>query len=100
MSSGWGAGAPGPSAPAPGTDKTYYTEDFTLSPTDISNGYVTLSKTPTSAVETSVTPIGGVEQDYGTDYTVSGTTLSWSGLGMAAFLVSGNVLRILYPILA
>jgi hypothetical protein len=38
----------------------------------------------------------GTIQIYGTDYTVSGTTLSWNGLGLEPLLESGMTLIINY----
>ncbi len=70
----------------------YLVDKFTLSPTDITNGFVTLAISPTTPADTSLTPIGGILQDYGTDYTVSGTTLSWTGLGLDGTLTAGDKL--------
>ncbi len=63
---------------------------FTLTPTDISNKYVTLSATPSVDNDTLLTVIGGPLQNYGPDYIVSGNQLSWSGLTLDGILVSGD----------
>lgn len=70
----------------------YRVELFTLNGTDISNKFVTLATAPVTANLTQLTVIGGPLQDYGTDFTVSGTQLSWSGLFLDGVLVSGDKL--------
>jgi hypothetical protein len=66
---------------------------ITLSAGDITAGSVSLIVTPTSGSLTRLT-VGGVRQQYGTDFIVSGSTLSWSGLGLDGILESGDVLQI------
>jgi hypothetical protein len=57
---------------------------------------VTLSATPYSATSTLVIA-GGVAQTPVADFTVSGTTVSWNGLGMDALpIVAGDILVIVY----
>lgn len=75
---------------------SYNVQKYTLNGTDISNKFVTLSTTPTTANLTCLTVIGGIEQDYSVDFTVSGTQLSWSGLGLDGVLVSGDKLVVTY----
>lgn len=71
----------------------YTVNKFTLSPTDISNGFVTLTSTPTTLSDTILDVVGGVMQDYSVDFIVTGNVLSWNGLGLAAIpLVSGDKL--------
>lgn len=70
----------------------YMVNVFTLTPTDITNGYVTLSQAPTAPTDTALTVIDGPMQDYGTDFTVSGSNLSWSGMFLDGVLVSGDQL--------
>lgn len=72
----------------------YMVNTFTLTPTDISNGFVTLSQAPTVPTSTALTVIDGPLQDYGADFTVSGSTVSWSGLFLDGVLVSGDQLII------
>lgn len=56
-----------------------------------------LSGTPAVAAYTLLQIAGGSVQIYGTDYTVSGTTLSWNGLGMDALpMAVGDVLVVAY----
>lgn len=70
----------------------YYVNTFTLSPTDISNKFVTLSSAPDVAASTILAVIGGPMQDYSIDFTVSGSQLSWSGLFLDGVLISGDKL--------
>lgn len=73
---------------------TYNVNTFTLSPTDISNGYVTLASVPTMPAFSVLNVIGGSVQDYSIDYTISSNLLSWSGLWLQSVLVAGDQLII------
>lgn len=57
---------------------------------------LSLVNTPSVAAEIVLDTIGGGAQFYGTDYTVSGSTLSWSGLALDGVLAAGDKLRIQY----
>jgi hypothetical protein len=70
-------------------------QEFTLSPTDISNGYVTLSTTPVNPTLALLNVIGGPMQSYGSDFTISGTHLSWTG-NLASVIASGDMLVVQY----
>lgn len=78
------------------TASDYIVNTFTLSSIDISHGYVTLTSIPTIPIDTILTVIGGVMQDYGVDFTVSGNHLTWIGpdlpTGGNAALISGDIL--------
>lgn len=73
---------------------TYSVDTVTLNGTDITNKYVTLSGTPANVADTVLSIIGGSAQEYGTDFTVSGTTLSWNGLWLDGVLETGDKLII------
>lgn len=77
-------------------DKNYIVESFTLNSTDITNKYVTLAQAPTTASKTRLMVVNGVEQAYGTDFTVSTNQLSWSGLFLDGVLESGDKLIVTY----
>ena len=79
-----------------GNTRQYIVQKYTLTPTDIAAKSVTLSQAPTTANLTRLTVINGPEQDYGPDFVVSGTTLSWSGLFLDGVLVSGDKLIVSY----
>ncbi len=70
----------------------YTVNTFTLTPTDISNGYVTLTSTPTAATSTVLSVIGGPVQSYGDDFIVSGDQLTWTGFFLDGILISGDKL--------
>jgi len=71
---------------------TYYVNEFTLAGSDVSNGYVTLTKAPVHPTLTVMSVIGGPVQTYGVDYSISGTTLTWSGTFLDGTLVAGDIL--------
>lgn len=70
----------------------YFVNTFTLSSTDITNKFVTLSGAPDTPADTILTVIGGPMQSYGADFTVSGSQLGWSGLFLDGVLSSGDKL--------
>jgi hypothetical protein len=58
---------------------------------------LTLSATPNAPTHVIVDVIGVGPQFYGLDYTVSGATLSWNGLGMDALPIeTGDNIRLIY----
>lgn len=76
-------------------DKLYKPEGLiSLTPTDITNKQITLSSTPVNASKTRLSIVGGVDQKYGSDFTVTGNTLSWNGLGLETILETGDTLII------
>lgn len=83
----------GTSSP-PGTD--YNVNKITLNAGQIAAKSVTLTNSPVTPSLTRLVVIGGVEQDYGLDFTVSGSTLSWTGLTLDGVLEVGDKLVIVY----
>ena len=65
-------------------------EVITLSAGDITNGYVDLSNSPI-ADSLHVIPVGGLTQEVGTDYTLSGARVTFAG-DLATILESGDKL--------
>jgi len=81
-------------APLAGTFKTEYR---TLTGGEATAKSLTLALTPATPGEVAVDFIGGGSQYYGDDFTVTGSTLDWTGLGMDSIpLVAGDKLRIMY----
>lgn len=76
--------------------EAYRVEKFTLNAGDITAKSITLARTPVSASKTILIVIGGAEQDYGVDYTVSGAILDWDGLALDGILESGDKIIVLY----
>jgi hypothetical protein len=96
MSSGWTGNSTG--SGSSGGDNTYHTEFRTLTSDEATAKALTLATTPTSPPETDFEPDGAGEQFFGDDYTVSGQTLSWAGLGLDGLLNAGDKVKITYPI--
>jgi hypothetical protein len=77
-----------------GGGASYFVNRITLTSTDIANKYVTLTGTPTTLTATILHIIGGIIQDYSVDFTVTGSQLSWNGLGLDGVLEDGDKLVI------
>ena len=71
-------------------------DEFTLDAQNISDKYVMLSNLPRDSNIVALNVIGGGPQNFGTDYTVSGFFLSWSGLALDGLLSSGDMIRAMY----
>lgn len=72
------------------------TFNFTLTQTDIDNASIELDPEPSVAEYVRLTVVGGIEQVNGVDFEVTGSTLSWSGLGLDNFLEVNDILIITY----
>ena len=66
---------------------------ITLVSGDIGAGSIDIVVTPSDPTLTRLT-VGGVRHTYGVDFTVSGSTLTWSGLGLDGILEAGDILQI------
>jgi hypothetical protein len=77
-----------------GSNQSFGQETFTLDGTDISNGYVTLAETPI-ADSIHVTPKGGLPQEPGVDFTITGAQLDFAG-DLATLLADGDKLIVHY----
>ena len=73
-------------------------QTFDLTATDISNKYVTLAAAPASAGRVVVEVKGAPGQHYGADFTVSGSQVSWNGLGLDGLLDADDYLTISYDV--
>lgn len=76
-------------------------DTYTLTPTDIANGGVILSKIPTVANKVVVLVNQAPGQEYNVDYIIDsslapGQTLDWSGRGLQPELASGDFLTAIY----
>ena len=74
----------------------YNVEKFTLSAGDITAKQITLASIPTSLTLSRLIIIGGLEQDYSVDFSVSGTTLTWNALGLDGVLAAADKLVVIY----
>jgi hypothetical protein len=68
----------------------------TLTLAEANSKALVLGYTPTNSSLVQLDIISGGPQNYLTDYTVSGTTLSWSGTNLDGVLGDGDKLRIAY----
>ena len=66
---------------------------ITLSGGDITAGSIDMVITPSQPTLTRLT-VGGIRHTYGVDFTVSGSTLTWSGLGLDGILEAGDILQL------
>jgi len=71
-------------------------DKFVLNGTDITNKFVTLSSTPAISGDTILLVEDAGNMFYGTDFTVTGNQLGWSGLALDGILSSGDNLTITY----
>lgn len=77
-------------------------QQFTLSGTDITNKYVTLTVGPLSNSQVVLNIVGGTTQHYEDDYTIVFSNpdyrLSWDGKTLDGLLSDTDVLRVIYPV--
>lgn len=71
-------------------------ENFTITGPILTAKQVTLAFAPTTPSVTILTPLGGVQQQYGVDFTITGTTLSWNGLGLDGYFVLNDKFSVIY----
>lgn len=71
-------------------------EAFVLTTGMISAKQLTLSGTPQVGNGVLVVPKNGPPQVYGLDYIISGSVISWSGLGLDGMLEENDILIIYY----
>ena len=67
---------------------------YTLTPTDVSNGYVTLPLAPGTPTDTVLMYEGAPTQTYGIDFTVAANQLTFTGL--LGDIASGENITVLY----
>jgi uncharacterized protein YjbI with pentapeptide repeats len=72
-------------------------ELITLSADQVSAKSFDLISPPNSGASIVLFPLGGLPQSFGDDFTLSGSTISWTGLGMDSLgLVAGDKIRVIY----
>ena len=67
-----------------------------INSTDLLNKYIVLSGAPNPATKTILDIPTGTPQIYGTDFVVTGSQLSWNGLGLDGQVNLGDTFRIQY----
>lgn len=75
---------------------SYQVEQFSLTSGQAAAKQVTLSSIPTTASYTILLVQGSGGQVYSIDYTVSGSTLSWNGLGLDGFLDDTDTIVVIH----
>lgn len=75
---------------------SYVQDNFTLSPLNLSEKKITLSKTPADPLKVSFVPYRGIEQEPGVDFIVTGNELSWDGLALELLLEVGDRFSVRY----
>lgn len=80
----------------PTFSNVFKVEYRTISAGEATAKSLTLAHTPAVPGEVMLDLIGGGAQNYSDDFTVSGTTLTWNGLGLDGVLTSGDKVRINY----
>lgn len=83
---------------SPTVGGTYNVEKFTLDATAITNKNITLAQTPATGNLTRMVVVtdGGGEQDFGTDFTLSGNQITWDGLNLDGILTINDKIIIIY----
>lgn len=71
-------------------------EFYVITPADVTAANFTLAAAPAEPTKVLVDVIGGTSQQQGADYTISGSTFDFSGLGLDGVLASGDVVRVQY----
>lgn len=82
--------------PPPAPTGTVFVEYFTLSSTDATNKYVTVSNTPASPARVMLDVIGGTAQEFNVDFTVVSNQIRWNGYALDGILTTGDKLRVWY----
>jgi hypothetical protein len=80
-----------------GAGNTYTSELRTVTAPEATAKSLVLAATPITASGVIMLVASAPNQFYGLDFTVSGTTLTWAGLGLDGILAAGDQLTILYP---
>lgn len=85
-----------PSVPGGGTANAQVHQVITITASNISTKSFAIANIPLNPAAFDFDPYGGIKQHYGVDFTISGTTVSWSGLGLDGFLAENDVIAVSY----
>lgn len=72
------------------------TEYHTVSAPEATAKQFSMLHSPAAASKVMVDVVGSTSQIYGVDFTISGNTFDWSGLGLDGDLSAGDVVRLYY----
>lgn len=77
--------------------QTFFAEAaYTITPTDISNKYITLTYSPTVPAQVSFLMQNNPVKLFSVDFTVSGNQVQWTGLGLDGLILAGDVVVVQY----
>ena len=79
-----------------GSSGQFVVDYITISSTDLSNKYLVLTSVPTTPTRVVLDIPTGSPQIYGSDFSVTGSHLSWSGLGLDGDVNLGDTFRVQY----
>ena len=82
----------------PTTINAYKMEQHTLSGGEITAKAFQLTAVPSDSSQVSLTVLGGVLQTYAVDYSVTDTTVGWTGLGLDGWVLAGETVQLSYPV--
>ena len=74
----------------------YDVEQFTLTAMQVGTAQITLATPPAFPTKTLLQVDGAGPSFYGVDFTVTGSTLSWSGLRLEGLLEAGDLIQVVY----
>jgi len=77
---------------------TAVTYKYVLQAADIAAKEITLPSTPLTPSDVTLDVIGGIQQGYTTDFTVTGNVLSWDTLGYETIAEAGDSFVVVYKI--
>jgi hypothetical protein len=80
----------------PSVSGIFKVEYRTITSGEDSAKQLTLAQTPAAPTEVMLDMIGGTAAFYSNDFTVTGTTLTWNGLGLDGILSTSDKIRITY----
>jgi len=73
-------------------------EEHTITSDEASGKSFILAEVPTDTDQVSLTILGGVAQNNGTDYAIADSTVvSWNGLGLDGFIEENDIAQCEYP---
>lgn len=71
-------------------------ETIIITSTHLSSKSLTLTNTPNLGYNVNILPRGGCAQFLHSDFSISGTSVSWDGLGLDGLLEIGDIVQVDY----
>jgi hypothetical protein len=76
-----------------GTNNVFY---LSITPTNVTNKYVTLASTPLEPTKLLGDIVGGGTLEYGYDFNMVGQNFNWNGFALDGLISSGDLIRVQY----